>query len=258
MSGLGLGVGIDLLGWSLALVLAGFAGWLWVREGRRRGALNRALHELRRPLQILTLSAPASAPSPRQESAQPTLDVLEQAIGAVADLDRALNGGAMPAEAAAVSLHEPVEKLIARWQALLGPEEINFRWVTGEEWVMVDPLRLRQALENLIANANEHGRLPIEITAAALPSGVRLSVADAGPASRLDRAPRGRGRRGHGLAIAAEFAAAHGGALRSWRDPGGGTVVAIDLPCASARRLPGSARRASLGAHGAAAAPLSR
>jgi len=260
--GLGPGLIIDLLGWLSALALGVLAGWLWLRGARQRGALNRALHELRRPLQILTLMATSPRPQharpssphgsdrcatgpaaerpaiPRSLDISPSLDVLEQAIGALADLDGAVNGNRAPSAARAVCIRESTDRLLQPWRALLGATELSFRWMTAEEDVLVDPVRFRQALENLIANSCEHGRLPIEVTAAALPTGVRLTVGDAGPAHRLDAAPGRNRRRGHGLAVAAEFAAASGGALRSWQTGGGGTVVALDLPLALPPRLP--------------------
>jgi hypothetical protein len=46
-----------IAGWPLALTVAAFLVRERVRGDRRRGALNRALHELRRPLQALALGA---------------------------------------------------------------------------------------------------------------------------------------------------------------------------------------------------------
>ena len=48
-----------IAGWPMVLVLAGALVGGGVREVRRRSALNEALHEVRRPLQVLALSAPA-------------------------------------------------------------------------------------------------------------------------------------------------------------------------------------------------------
>ena len=67
--------------------------------------------------------------------------------------------------------------------------------------------------------------------------GVAVYVADDGaglPASLdelVGRARAGRGARGRGLAITAEIARAHGGALRAER--GRGSRVVLDLPCTS-------------------------
>ena len=54
------------------------------------------------------------------------------------------------------------------------------------------------------------------------------------PVAELVRLPRaGRGRRGRGLAIAAEIAARHGGRLAAAPAAGGGRVV-LELPAAGA------------------------
>ena len=83
-----------------------------------------------------------------------------------------------------------------------------------------DRLRLAQAVSNLVANALEHGPGRVELTARIVGrSHVRIEVIDEGPglpaslAELTRRARGGRGRRGRGLAIAAEIAERHGGRL---------------------------------------------
>ncbi|MDX6663649.1 MAG: hypothetical protein QOG09_1751, partial [Solirubrobacterales bacterium] len=78
-------------GWPVAATLALALAGDRVRCGRRRSTLNGALHELRRPLQILALSAAAPA-TPTGEGASP----LELTWLALADLDRHINGGSGP------------------------------------------------------------------------------------------------------------------------------------------------------------------
>jgi len=55
------------------------------RAGRRRERVNRALHELRRPLAALALAMPADS--------APATGHLERAISALEQLDAELNGG---------------------------------------------------------------------------------------------------------------------------------------------------------------------
>jgi signal transduction histidine kinase len=108
------------------------------------------------------------------------------------------------------------------------------RWHCGEELADVDPVRIAQALDNLIANALEHGAGPITIEGARRGGRIELAVRDGGtrPVRRIreSREPR----RGHGLRVARSLARGNGGRLRlrAGRD----TVAAIELPVAARRR----------------------
>ncbi|NUT44951.1 MAG: HAMP domain-containing histidine kinase [Thermoactinospora sp.] len=102
-----------------------------------------------------------------------------------------------------------------------------------------DAVRLRQILDNLLANARQHTPpgTPVTVTVAA--DGV-VSVRDEGPGmteeqrtrafDRFYRASSGTAGAGLGLAIVAAVAEAHGG--RAWIDsaPGRGTTVRVSLP----------------------------
>ena len=85
--------------------------------------------------------------------------------------------------------------------------------------VFADPLRIAQACANLVGNAAEHGGGVVRVRVRAAGDVVRIEVADDGaglPASvaALTASARARrGRRGHGLAIAAAIAEHHGGRL---------------------------------------------
>jgi signal transduction histidine kinase len=110
----------------------------------------------------------------------------------------------------------------------------------------VDPDRLRQGLDNLLANAvrhsPEHG--VVTLTVARHGGRVVFSVADDGPGFPADFLPhaferfrradtaraRSEGGSGLGLAIVETIARAHDGAARAANRPGGGAVVEIELP----------------------------
>ncbi|HST39875.1 MAG TPA: ATP-binding protein [Conexibacter sp.] len=100
-----------------------------------------------------------------------------------------------------------------------------------------DPLRIEQALGNLLDNALTHGAGTVHLTAVKTAAGTRLLVTDDGPGmsaefagsaferfTRGDQA-RGRGGAGLGLAIVGAIAAAHGGTTGA-----DGATVWIDLP----------------------------
>jgi signal transduction histidine kinase len=107
-----------------------------------------------------------------------------------------------------------------------------------------DPLRLRQALGNLVDNALRHGAGGIVLAARPASGGVDLEVRDQGTGfgdglgeraferfTRGDEA-RGRGGAGLGLAIVRAIAAAHGGRVAIV--PAAGTTVRLWLPDAPA------------------------
>jgi signal transduction histidine kinase len=105
-----------------------------------------------------------------------------------------------------------------------------------------DPVRLRQAFDNLLANAFVHatGSGSVEITARATPTAITVSVSDDGPGIPADDLVRifdagvrldadGRGA-GLGLAITRAIVGAHGGSLGVDSSPGSGTTFTITLP----------------------------
>jgi len=232
-------------GWPVALMVA----WIAVRDrfraARRRGALNIAAHELRRPLQALMLKHDAGRRNGASENGGP--GELELAVAALDDLDREINGEAPPLRLRPLPARAWVEGSVGRWQAAAGRagSPVALRWQAGSVNVLADPSRLSQALDNLIVNAIEHGGPPIRVQGAVRGKRLRIVVTDGGPGAPRRRRPRGparlravarrsatRGRRGNGLRAVARIAAEHGG--RFMVEPGSrGTVAALELPLAS-------------------------
>ena len=107
-----------------------------------------------------------------------------------------------------------------------------------------DPARLRQALDNLIANAVTHGAASdVLVTGSATASAVRLSVSDSGRGIPLDdqarifdagvRLASDASGMGLGLALARAIVEGHGGSLVVASSPGKGATFTIELPLAA-------------------------
>jgi hypothetical protein len=166
------------LAMSAAAVVAGGR----IRERRRRRALNRAVHELRRPLQAIVLA-----------SGDPAR--FEPVLGALADLDAEINGLPPRATLEPVELRHVAEAVVARWggAARSAAAKPTLRWGAGGARVVGDRAQLTRALDNLVANAIEHGRGPIEMSSIVRRGRLRVIVRDGGseePAAAIRGVPR--------------------------------------------------------------------
>ncbi len=216
---------LGLAGWPLGVTLAIALVGDRVRRARRRAALNRALHELRRPLQALALAPASSGKSPAPAAA-------DLALAALDDLDHEINGSPPALTPRPVACRALVEAAVERWRgpAADARRSLELRWRAGAAMVMADPCRVSQALDNLLANAIEHGGLRVRVEAATGARRVRISVSNAALPTSVN-APRDL-RRGHGLRVVASIAAAHGGRF-CVQHPAGAWVAVLELPLAA-------------------------
>jgi signal transduction histidine kinase len=221
-------------GWPLAASLAlATAGGL--RAGRRRTALNEALHEVRRPLQALALGPANGGVEPGIASA------VQMASAALERLDREINGAAEPASPATFGAMPLCEAAVARWgsRAALAGGSLRLCRRAGDPVLRGDRCALAQALDNLIVNAIEHGGPRVVVEAGPAGDRLRIAVRDSGRASRppsrretpseLIARLSGRRRRGHGLRLVRRIAAAHGGEF-ALRCADSGTTAVLVLP----------------------------
>jgi signal transduction histidine kinase len=205
------------------------------REGRRRASLNEAMHELRRPLQVLALSLPADT-----SEGEACDSSLRMATAALEKLDREINGQAGEESPEPFAARALLEGAVGRWgqPAALRGRGLQLLWRASEARVTGCEVELAQALDNLINNAIEHGAGKVTIEGREIGDRLRLAVrnSDGSPPTRgkrerpdLRQRIGGRHRHGHGLRVVARIAADHGGNLHLLRFKGG-TEARLELP----------------------------
>jgi two-component system sensor histidine kinase BaeS len=217
-------------------------------EDQRRTLLNDVSHELRTPLTVIAgnIEAMIDGVHPADEAhLSAILDetrVMERLIDDLRTV--ALS------EAGTLQLHrEPtdpdvlIDEVVRSFQGTAGTASVT---VTADvpadlPIVDIDPVRIREVLSNLVANAVRHtpsgGTVTIRGDATA--DRLVLRVTDTGPGIDPELLPHvfdrfvtgaGSGGSGLGLAIARHLVAAHGGTIEVEATGSGGSTFRVDLP----------------------------
>jgi two-component system sensor histidine kinase BaeS len=208
------------------------------REEPRR--FDVLVHEVRSP--VAALRAIAHALGGDDVDPSELRRLAELAVAACRSIDRLVGDVAI-----ASVRHEDVDpgRLVVDAAAAAEILGARVRTLVADDLPLLraDPLRLRQALDNLVANALAHSQSGEVVVAGAVDRGaVVLSVGDSGrgiraedqarifePGMRLDPGVPGSGL---GLSITRAIAEAHGGTLTVDSVPGQGTIFAIAIPVA--------------------------
>lgn len=223
----------------------------------RAALFSSVTHDLRTPLASIkagvTSLLTGTVHDPEQERELLTTvleetDRLNRVVGNLMDLARVRAGALMPAREA-TDVEEVVLAVVARMRSQLGAVAVRLRIRPDLPEVFVDPVQLDQILTNVIENAALHSPSGGEVTisAASYREGVEIRIADQGPGiASQDRervfeafyrggAEPERPGTGLGLAIAQAIVLAHGGRIWIEGAPGGGAVVAFELPVVGER-----------------------
>jgi two-component system OmpR family sensor kinase len=231
-------------------------------EGRMRQFVADASHELRTPLTAVSAYA----------------ELFEQGAATHADdLERVMHGirnetarmGSLVEDLLLLARLDEGRPLEREEVELLGvaAEAVQTASTVGPQWparlvarrpveIIGDRMRLRQVLDNLLANVRTHcpeGTACV-VTVDEVDHDAVITVGDDGPGlndadasrvfERFFRADASRSRRfggaGLGLSIVASITKAHGGTVTVAPGTGGGTVFTVRLPLAGARRAGGA------------------
>ena len=135
-----------------------------------------------------------------------------------------------------------LEEQVAAWESAGSPVHL-VSTPPAPLWIRADTLALGRLLDNLVTNALNHAKPPVEISLAAEQNLAVITVRDHGPGidperraealrpfSRLDSARTRTGSVGLGLALADAIVRIHHGTLTLNDAPQGGLLIRITLP----------------------------
>ncbi len=232
----------------IARAFNGMTARLQAHDRQRRDLMADIAHELRTPLAVVQGKLEGLLDGVYERDDRQLGELLDETrllsrlvedLGALAQSERgAIALKKEPTDLGAL-LHDAVRSLAVVGEA--AGVDVRADAASDLPAVNVDPLRLREVLVNLIANAVHHtGRgTQVVVSAAAAGDRVVITVSDTGPGmtgeelSRVfDRFQKGRQSAGSGLglAIARNLVLAHGGAMTAQSHPGQGTTMRVEFP----------------------------
>lgn len=206
-----------------------------------RALLANASHELRSPLARLRMASELHAARPDAANLREIERNLEELDSLVEEILLASRLDHVPGLA-----REPVDLLV-----LASEEAAATGAAVAGEGVVVegDPRLLARLVRNLLANAQRHGRPPVEVVVGRDGMMAEITVRDHGdgiPEADREKVfepffrPSGRaeatGGWGLGLSLVRQIAERHGGTVAAGEAPGGGAAFHVRLPVAPSGR----------------------
>jgi two-component system sensor histidine kinase BaeS len=226
-----------------------------ILEIARRRLLSNLVHELGRPLGALRSADQAILEGADKD---PTLTHellvgMDEEMGRLQNLLQSLTHhydqvlGALELDRQHILLEEWLSRVMLTWREAARDKDIQWVEFIPPDLPIVnaDPLRLAQAVENLVSNAIKYTPAggTITVSAGCDDSKVWIRVKDTGPGIPLEeqtkiftpfyrgaqerRLPQGMGL---GLSIARDIAIAHDGQLELQSAPGKGSIFTISIP----------------------------
>ncbi|HXH05721.1 MAG TPA: PAS domain S-box protein [Vicinamibacterales bacterium] len=217
-------------------------------------------HELRQPLNALTMALELAGGAPDADSRERAVQVarrqaqhLSRLVDDLLDASR-IARGRIELQKAPIDLRQIIEEAAEATRSLTDERGLSLQVELPPEriWIEGDPVRLRQVFFNLISNALRYtepgGRITVRLGRGAGET-AELSVADTGHGIDPALLPRifepyvsGRGTvaagLGLGLAVAKRLVELHGGQIEAASEgPGRGSTFTVRLPVTAAPLL---------------------
>jgi signal transduction histidine kinase len=210
-------------------------------------------HDLKSPLQAMSLSGDRLALGVTEQAVDKHLDVLRRAVGhmsrLIADLldVAAIEGGRLELQRTNLDIRSVIDDAVALLRPVAAAKRVELVVApTAQLPVSFDRARILQVLANVLGNAIKFSpaETAIEIAVDRVELAVRIAIRDCGPGiprANLQRvfdrnwhvAPSHGGGSGMGLFIAKSIVEAHGGEIWVRSQPGSGSSFYFTLPLAA-------------------------
>lgn len=233
---------------SIARAFNTMLGRLKTQDDQRRQLMADIAHELRTPLSVIQgrLEGIVDGVYPsNDEQIKQLLDDTRVLSRLVEDLRTLANAesGAFVLQREPTDLAVLIADVMSSFRAQAEAKHVTLtRTIAdGVPIIELDPVRMREVLTNVIANALQHTSEggSVSVTVSPIESGIRIQVIDTGEGidaadlpkifDRFSKGPQSRGS-GLGLAIARRLVVAHGGTIEAASERGRGTTITMALP----------------------------
>jgi len=224
---------------------------LQINDEQRRAMLADVSHELRTPITVIQgnvegiLDGMYPADEVRLKSILEETQILSRLVDDLRTMALA-ESGSLQLKREPINLAQLIQEVVTGFDAQSRENAVHFQLSLADvEELDLDPLRIREVLNNVLSNALRYsprgGEIKVVLTEAAVGGGrgVTVSVKDGGPGIEsavlphiFDRFYRSSdsGGMGLGLSIARYLVEAHGGRIWAESTVGQGTTISFTIP----------------------------
>ncbi|HMR99803.1 MAG TPA: HAMP domain-containing sensor histidine kinase [Anaerolineales bacterium] len=229
---------------------------LEINDKQRRAMLADISHELRSPITIMQgnlegmIDGVYAADAERLKSLYDETRILSRLVDDLRTLALA-ESGSLQLKRESTDLGLLIREVVSGFESQANEKKIKFEFQMDDvEAIEVDPLRIREVLSNVVANAIRYtpteGEIKVGVTESTVPEkrGVTVFVQDSGEGIQSDDLSHifdrfykssDSGGMGLGLSIAKYLVEAHGGKIWAESEAGRGTSVSFSLPLSTPR-----------------------